>query len=631
MRFPMGGMILLALASGSAPAQETAQRIAPRPLRVPVTFRDAERNGTRTEAGEPGPNYWQQDVDYTIRASLDVSTGVITGSEVIIYRNNSPDTLRTVVVKLEQNVFSEGARRNRRAPITGGVTIDRIQVNGGDVETRYYLAGSTYYEARTLLLVDLRNPLATHETVAIEIDWRHVVPPSPTFRTGNQNGDVFAVGQWYPKVSVYDDVYGWDTSPYLGDGEFYLEYGNFDVRLTVPAGWLIGATGTLANAEEVLAPDVIERLDRAAASETVVQVVGPEGSGAGPATSGSDGQTLTWHFSAENVRDFAWSTSSNYLWDAVGAGGGVVAHALYRPQLRAWNQAARYAAHAIRTFSRDIGEYVYPQITVAEGPIGGMEYPMIVFNPSSDDPRSVAGVTIHEVAHQWFPMTVGNIEGKHAWMDEGFVSYWEELSLAELWGEDEPRWGANQFYLAFAGTEAEVPLMRHTDLVNPHGERTLAAYTKPAVILGALREVVGDDVFLQAFRDFFESWKFKHPQPWDFFNTFERHAGADLDWFWRPLFFETDVLDHAVESVAYVGGETTITIRDNGDVILPTPVTITMEDGSVTQKLVAPREWLDGGRIQYLTVDGRVSKVELDPEFTFPDVNRDDNVWEAGS
>ena len=623
-------IVVAGSANAAAEQTMTTDRAPPRPISPPAAFQSAVERRTRTGHGAPGENYWQQRVSYRIEATLDVQTGRISGSEIVTYFNYSPDTLQALLLRVEQNVFAPGARRNRRVPVTGGVLLKRVAAGGQPARTAPYRQGSNYYAAATLLLVNLPAPLVPDSTIEIEIDWEYTVPPAPTFRNGNLNSDVFAIAQWYPRLAVYDDVYGWDTSPYLGDGEFYLEYGDYDVSLAVPAGWLIAATGDLANPDRILTEEVLERLQNASRSETVVRVVPPDGRGVGRATLGRDGETLTWRFVARDVRDFAWSTSANYVWDAVRGESGAMIHTLYRPHLTNWRHAWRYCKHALKTLTRDLGRYHYSQITAAEGPVGGMEYPMIVFIGSGRNPRGLAGVLIHEIAHQWFPMVVGSMEAKYAWMDEGFVSYWDELSAAELWQEPSPRWGDNRFYLQVAGSEEEVPLMRHTDLVNPYGARTLAAYTKPAVVLGALREVVGDSVFQSAFRDYFSAWKLKHPQPWDFFNLVEHHAGEDLDWFWRPLFFETDVLDHAVVSVHFDGEKSTITLADHGGVILPVLFRARMADGSLVEQRIAAKRWLLEGRQITVEIEGRVRHLELDAERKLPDINRDNNQWSEG-
>jgi len=625
-RAGLAALLALSVLAG-LPAPAAAQAAGPRvlpALESSPAFERALARGTRGRGGAPGPAYWQQRVDYRIEATLDPASGRVDGHEVITYHNNSPDSLRLLVLHLEQNIFTEGAQRNRRAPVTGGVTL--TEVRAGGVLVRPTHPGSGYYQQVTLAEVRLPAPLPPGAETDLEIRWSYLVPPWPAFRTGNLDGRLFAVAQWYPRLAVYDDVFGWNRGPYLGDGEFYLEYGDFDVRLTLPAGWLVGATGTLQNPAEVLSAEAAARLAALPTATGRTEVVDPEMVRRGQATRAAPGGSLTWHFTASDVRDFAWSASPDYVWDAVPAGAGRTAHALYRPQYGAWRRASDYAAHTVRALSAALAEYPYPQITIAEGPVTGMEYPMLVFNPSTDDPQALAGVTVHETTHQWFPMMVGSMEAKHPWMDEGFATYFEEQVLAELLRTPLPRWGETGSYLQAAGTEAEVPLMRHTDMVSPYGARVVAAYVKPAVALSALRAVVGDSVFTRAFRDYTRTWTFKHPQPWDFFNTVERHAGQDLDWFWRPLFFETGVLDHALGQVLVEGGRTVVQVEDQGEVILPTPVRVTLANGTVRDEWIGEETWL-GARETRLVLQGEAVRVELDPEGLFPDVDESDDLW----
>lgn len=319
-------LVPLILFAGSAQAGQigTTSRMPPRPIHPPQSFHRAVERGTRTDSGEPGASYWQQRVNYAIAASLNTKSARIRGRETVTYFNNSPDTLNRILFHLAQNVYAAGATRNRSVPITGGVTLGSVKVAGQPVVTSLYNESSRYYVEPTLLVVPLPTPLTPHTSTAVELEWAYTVPPAPTFRSANLDNDVFAVAQWYPRVAVYDDIYGWDTTPYLGDGEFYLEYGDFDVSLTVPAGWLIAATGVLVNSDDVLSAGVRRKLDMAERSSEVVHVVTPGDVGA--ATLGSPGDELTWHFTAHDVRDFAWSTSRNYVWDVASGDGGVVSH-----------------------------------------------------------------------------------------------------------------------------------------------------------------------------------------------------------------------------------------------------------------------------------------------------------------
>src|SRR3954469_9807038 len=314
------------------PSADGAVRWNLRPVPTSEAFRRGLAAGTRTETGAPGPRYWQQSVSYRIRAELDPVSTLLRGSERIVYRNRSPDTLPSIVLNLYQNIYSENVPRNRRAPNTGGVTLERVVVQGAalaekpaariGVRRQAERPAAGYAVEGTLARLMLPRPLAPGDSAVLEIDWHHKVPPAPTFRTAWEDAlgaRAFVVGQWYPQVATYDDVNGWDATPYLGDGEFYLEYGDFDVDLTLPAGWIVGATGTLVNAADVLAPETRRRLERAASSDSVVHVVTAADLAAGAALARPANGRLTWRFAARSVRDFAFATSDHYVWDAARA------------------------------------------------------------------------------------------------------------------------------------------------------------------------------------------------------------------------------------------------------------------------------------------------------------------------
>jgi hypothetical protein len=337
------------------------------------------------------------------------------------------------------------------------------------------------------------------------------------------------------------------------------------------------------------------------------------------------------------VRDFAFATSDHYVWDAAratvpNAAGGersIPIHALYRPGAAGWDRAWRYGQHAIGYLSRLITPYVYDQATIAEGPIAGMEYPMLVFINRAGSAEDLQSVIAHELGHEWFPMTVGSDEASYAWMDEGVNSFYEDRSVENFFPATPPGGSVNS-YLRVAGHDAEVPLMRHTDLVSPYGARTVAAYTKPAAVLLALRGVLGDSVYDRAIREYVRAWSFRHPQPWDFFDTFERVAGRDLDWFWYPWFYSRGTFDQALGAVTPGAGSVSVTVRDLGQVPGPAFLVVTTDAGVVRQTVPVER-FLNPGNTRSVTVTvpvpGRVTRVELDPEQFVPDVNRRNNVW----
>ncbi|MCH8276807.1 MAG: YraN family protein [Bacteroidetes bacterium] len=439
-------LILLLL----GPIAAQAQKIRPIPYMVIPNpkFERAIENGTRSKDGAPGPNYWTNTADYKIRASLDPATRMLRGSESILYHNNSPDDLNRVVIHLRQNLHSEGVIRNRPQQVTGGVNL--ISIKYGDEEIgsrppdigRPIQSSTGYWIDGTLMTVVLPETLESGQSGTFSLEWEFEVPELGAPRMGTDD-EVYFIAYWYPQIAVYDDVNGWKADPYMGSGEFYMGYGNFDVSLTVPENWLVAATGELQNASEVLSEQTISRLSEAANTHEIVNIVTRADVEAGSATLRGD---LTWRFAAENVRDFAFGTSDKYLWDATTAEVGdrdgdngndlSMIHAFYRPGRNDWNRSAEYGQFSIEFLSEMFFPYPYPHMTAVEGIIrGGMEYPMITIIGSGRPGRSVFGVTLHEIGHMYFPMIVGQDEKQFTWMDEGLTQFNEFRAEEARWGE----------------------------------------------------------------------------------------------------------------------------------------------------------------------------------------------------
>ncbi|MCH8962253.1 MAG: M1 family metallopeptidase [Bacteroidetes bacterium] len=630
--------LLLVLLAVSLDASAQSRRPIPYPVMPTPQFERAVEQGTRTTSGEPGPTYWTNTADYTIEVSLSPETKMLNGTETIRYHNNSPDELRFVLVHLRQNLHKENAMRNRFVPITGGIEISEVKA-GGQVLQEGTSGNEAGYRSRgTLMQVVLPEPLPTGGAAELTFAWSFEVPERGAPRMG-QDGEVFYLAYWYPQVAVYDDVNGWKADQYMGNGEFYMGYGNYDVEITVPEGWVIGATGTLQNPEAVLSETARTRLAEAAQTRETVSIVGEDERAAGASTATSDTGTLTWRFQADNVRDFAFGTSNRYVWDATTANVGdrdgdgqddtAMIHAFYRPGTTSWNRSAEFAQFSIEHLSKTIMPYPYPHMTTVEGIIGGgMEYPMITLIGGARNDRSLFGVTYHEIGHMWFPMVVGQDEKQYTWMDEGLTSFNTNEGTGDFWQENS--WDpARQGYYRIAGTGMEVELMRHADDY-PDGTpaRGIAGYSKPAVTLHALRGMIGEDRFRPIYQEYARRWAFKHPQPYDLFNTFEDQLGEDLDWFWRTMVYETWTLDQAVASVEQSGEQVLVTIEDRGLSPMPAAVRVTYEDGRTAEQVVPVETWLNGEREATLTFDpGVVTRVEIDPGQYFPDVNRENNVW----
>jgi hypothetical protein len=622
------------------------------PVVPPAAYRRAVRRGTRTDSGVPGPSYWQQEVDYRIHGRLVPDSALIRGRETVTYVNHSPDTLSTLTLHLYQNIFAPGVQRDRTVRLTGGVHLERVEAQGrvlareagrgpdtgpGSVGRTDADSGAGYAVDGTLAHLRLPHAVPPGDTARLAFAWHFRMPGERSFRTGSIDHDLFVVAQWYPQVAVYDDVDGWDETPYLGDGEFYLEYGDFDVDLTVPAGYLVTATGTLQDPDDVLRPAAAARLRTAARGDSVVAIVSAAERQAGRATrSGGPSGTLTWHYRASRVRDFAFAASSRYVWDAVGARvggeqGRTRVDALYDPSVRWWRDAARFEKHALEFYSRFIMPYPWPHASAAFGPIGGMEYPMLVFIGRSGPGPRLYGVLAHELSHQWFPMQVGSREAAYAWMDEGLTTFDESLAAADYFGNDVTRRGDMASYLEAARAGVEAPLMQHTDHVTDPRGRVVAAYSKPATVLHALRTLLGPTVFDSAYARYARAWRYRHPLPWDFFAVMESAAGRDLDWFWKEWFYRTDVLDQAIGAVAPAGDSVRVTVENLGSAVMPVLLRLTLRDGTTVSAHWPAAVWAGTRRVtRSVAVPGRVIRAELDPDHRFPDEDRKNDVWEAG-
>ena len=497
----------------------------------------------------------------------------------------------------------------------------------------------------TILLVRPPAPLAPQDSINLAITWAFRVPQRGAGRMGWSRDDLFFIAYWYPHLAVYDDVVGWQTDPYLGSAEFYAGFGDYEMEVEAPDGWVIMGTGQLANEADVLAEPVRARLRTAERSDTVVGVVTPESLRTGRVTARSATGWLTWRFTATRVRDVAFSASLGGLWDAArtpvgdrdgdGATDYARMDALYRTDAPLWRQAARYAQHAIAALSRYTAlPYPWPHMSAVEGAGiigGGMEFPMMTlignYNGRSD--TALYSVVTHEFAHMWVPMTVGTDERRYGWMDEGTTSFNENQVRKEFYPGLDHDEGDRRSYVEAARSGYESEMMRWTDYLYPRQGGT-ASYAKPATALVTLRAVLGDSIFLPAYRAYLHRWAFKHPKPWDFFNSMNDLSGRNLDWFWRSWYYETWTLDQAIAAVESGADATRIVVADRGLVPLPARLVITFEDGSVRREEVPVERWLAGAREAIVTIPpGRsVRSVEIDPERIFPDVDRTNNRWE---
>ncbi|MGX4643683.1 M1 family metallopeptidase [Massilia sp. SYSU DXS3249] len=548
---------------------------------------------TRTASGAPGHAYWQQRADYKIRATLDEAKRAITGSGTVTYHNNSPDTLAYLWVQLDQNMFrADSANRNistipsREAwQRTGaeGVKFDALRAN---FDSRAFAGGFNIRNVQgsdgrplhhvingTMMRIDLPQPVKPGARVAFSLEWSFNIPEANIVgrRMGYERfdkedkNDIFEIAQFFPRMAAYYDVAGWQNKQYLGDGEFTLEFGDYEVEITVPSDHIVASTGELQNPGDVLTGAQRERLKQARTAKKPVIIVTQAEATAAEKQRATN--MKTWRFKAKNVRDFAFATSRKFIWDAQGIKSGdvdVMAMSYYPKEGNPlWERYSTQAVvHTIEQYNKYSFDYPYPTAISVNGPVGGMEYPMISFNgprPTKDKktgeltyPKAtkygLISVIIHEVGHNYYPMIVNSDERQWTWMDEGLNSFLQFLAES-AWEENYPsRRGEPRAIVDYMKSRNQNPIMTNSESVLQRGPN---AYGKPATALNVLREtVLGRELFDFAFKEYGRRWKFKRPTPADLFRTMEDASGTDLDWFWRGWFYTTDAVDVSVDGIS---------------------------------------------------------------------------------
>lgn len=653
-------LTLLAAAQQNALPLRTTVETTQRTVRLDVPMTNSIRNafaaGTRNFSGTPGANYWQMEADYLIHASLDPATQTITGSEKISIHNNSKDDLKQLVLRLDHNIFRAEAQRGASTPAeaTDGMVVTALKVGGKSVNLKavaprgrnassappkeMVVSGLT----RSVAIIQLVEPVKAGSTIELEIDWHTKLP-------GGENGvghrmtqrfdkKLFQPTQWYPRLAKYDDLRGWEASPYLGPAEFYNNFGKFDVHLTVPGGWIVSGTGLLQNPDEVLTETARKRLATVLDSDAEITIVGEKETGAGRAT--APGKMLTWHFVADKVNDFAWATAENFVWKATRATipgkGPVPIHMLYLPErAKLFERAAYLTRHALEFYSQLWAPYPFPQLTLQDGPSAGMEYPMVI--------NSNQGAADHEAAHQWWPMMLGTNETRYAWMDEGLNQYMNILSRAHREGKPYNLDTLGQRYGNISGDEEEAPLMwSANDAGNGYRFQT---YQKTPLMLSMLGGIVGDEAVIAATKKYTAAWAFKHPSPWDYLFFMNKELGQNLEWFWYYWLWTTESVNGSIKDVKTTSGKTVVSVYQAGE--MPSPVVLRVElepggpaptatsnskiiDANTLEFTWPASVWFDGSRQFDAELDlgsRKLKKLTFDPYCRFPDVDPSDNFW----
>jgi Peptidase family M1 domain len=633
------------------PPPDAARIFAPLAYPAPV-------NVYRSGGGAPGPGYWQNGVDYDIKAGIDPANRLLSGSETITYVNNSPDTLDVLWLQLDQNIYRDGSRGDYANPQRHAQHTDGDAIESVSVEQDGKTVAVTPVISDTRMQVPLPTPLeGKGGKIRLKIAWHYTIPGEWGGRTAvsaSRNGDIYEVAQWYPRMAVYDDIRGWDTAPYLGQ-EFYLEYGDIDYSITVPWNFTVVGSGALVNQAEVLTQTERDRLAQAAKSDERV-MIRTEADVTDPRSHLAQTGTKTWHFRMNNTRDVAFAASPAFLWDAarlnlpplvVEPGHAPVprlAMSIYPVEgigPHQWDRSTSYVKFAIENFSRRWYAYPWPNAVNLGGYGAGMEYPGIVFDGMHDKDAELFWISVHELGHDWFPMIVGSNERRNAFMDEGFNTFIDTYASDDFNGgefapkrdaEFAPATGKPADDILPVLRDAAAPrLMAPADTISER-YRHPVTYFKGAYGLKLLREqILGPERFDRAFRRYIALWAFHHPTPSDFFRLMDSEAGEDLSWFWRGWYFNNWGPDYAVKSASTTGEgparAVLVTVDNKGWLPLPVTLMLTYTDGSTSRLTIPTDAWQLRNEIELTIPTSRTPQtVTLDPGHDIPDLNRADNT-----
>lgn len=608
-------------------------------------------NEYRSASGEPGPKYWQNRADYKISCTLDTAKHSVSGTVEITYTNNSPDNLKFLWLQLDQNIYKKDSRGSATTTQTGGRWANAKFTEGYNIksvnsEINGKAAVPKYTVTDTRMQTWLPEAVkAGGGKVKLSVQFEFTVPEYGTDRMGRlktKNGWIYEIAQWFPRMCVYDDIQGWNTMPYLGAGEFYLEFGDVEFNITAPADLIIVGSGELLNPQECYTAEQMKRWDAAKASDKTITI--RSDNEVNNPSSRPKQSNLTWKFKITNTRDVAWAASKAFVIDAakINLPGGkkslaISAYPVECIKKNGWQRSTEFVKASIEHYSEKWLEYPYPAAVNVAGIVGGMEYPGIVFCSYTSSGAGLWGVTDHEFGHTWFPMIVGSNERKYAWMDEGFNTFINDGST-EAFNNGEFKQGGffgdpNSSFMVKYTFGDEMDALFNIPEVIQQENLGITAYMKPAQMLTALRDVVlGKERFETAFREYIRRWAFKHPTPWDFFHTMENVSGEDLAWFWRSWVLNNWKLDMTVKAVKYIKDDETngaqIALENLEKMVMPVTVLVKEVNGK-EHKINLPVEVWQRGAVWTVTVtsSSEIKEVILDPDKKLPEWNRENNTW----
>jgi len=597
---------------------------------LPLEMKTALQNGTRSMTGEPGINYWQNYSVYKIKAELLPNESVLKGDEQVVYFNNSPDSLKSIVIRLYQDIYKKGNARQfgmGRDAVNDGVKIYRLKVGGKTIDLNDSRAS---YKTPTNLIIPLDVPLSPDDSLLIEAKWEYEISSLRPIRNGNYGNDFFFIAYWYPQIAVYDDIDGWDRVDYLGLVEFYNDFNKYEVEIKTPGNYLVWATGTLQNEEDIYSKQVLKSLEKARNSKDVQTVFTAEDCRKNNVLNRKEN---SWLFTADGVPDFSFAMATNVNWE----GSSLVVEdeperrvfvdAVYADSSRTFEKTALWARNSVKYMSFEWPGYPFPyshMTTFNNGRRGGgMESPMMANNGDPTNPPSAAATVFHEIAHTYFPFFMGTNERKYAWMDEGWAA---NLPIGYM-DAYFPDYNYLARYLStfenINGKEREMTLMTLSNSAGYYDSYRVHAYVRPAFAYHFLRDALGDSIFKTALHYYIERWNGKHPIPYDFFNTFSNVTNQDLSWYFIPWFFEKAVADQAIKKVTL---DNKVVVENVGGLPMPVVLTIEYEDGTSEVIRESTNVWSSGENAVILqgSTDLTIKEVLLGSD-RIPDVDRMNN------
>jgi hypothetical protein len=601
-----------------------------------TNIQNAYKKETRTASGKPGKNYWQNKANYNIKVSFDPATQMLQGKETINYFNNSPDTLKEIIIRLYPDLYKKGVERLSNIAekdLNDGVQIESFKIGAESIDS-FNNQKKTFHD-NTNLIVKPAQFILPHSTIDFAINWHYKVNTGSPVRTGMVDSTSYFIAYFFPRLAVYDDIDGWDTWSYNGSQEFYNDFGDFNVEISLPKKYIVWATGDRENAEDNFTKNILDKIKTASVDTNIIHVIDSNDYTKNDVL--KNDATGVWKFSATNVTDFAFALSDHYLWDAssvlVDSSTGLrtTAEAAYNQTHEDYFDVANQAHQTVFYTSHFYPKYPFPfnHITVFDG-TDQMEYPMMVNDNPTRTHKDAVQLTTHEIFHSYFPFFMGINETQYAWMDEGWATIGESVISPKMGESEDEGIFSKTRYERISGTNKSVPLITNTKEYS--GAAYLAnSYGKAGLCYYVLQDLLGDELYFKSLHQYMNDWNGKHPTPYDFFYSFNNASGKDLNWFWQKWFFGWQYPDLSIKRVEKNGENVKIIVQNKGGLPLPVYLNIVTKDGKNSLIKYTAEVWKNAEKEKTFIIPqaySTISKIELGNEF-IPDKNKNNNSWNA--